>query len=326
MDNKIKCNCDFCGSEQFVNSKTYKRNLNKNNGKYKCRKCSAKDRKLYDKSFAEWGIENICKDFIDKYWDNDNNIEDPFKLSYGSGIKVWIKCQEKDYHGSYEITCNKFTTGRRCPYCNRNSGRVHKMDSIGQYILDKYGEDFLNSVCDSETKCNMFAYNKNMHTPIKWKCNKHGVYFRNGTDSITCEFRCPICSQERSESLLQEKVRKYICLLGYSLKHEYNCSIIPINPKTKHKLPFDNEIQELKLIVEVNGHQHYNIDFFHMLRANKINSTPEEEFEYCKWKDEYKKQYALEKGYEYLEIPYWTDDKEETYKKLIDKKISEIIN
>ena len=51
--------------------------------------------------------------------------------------------------------------------------------------------------------------------------------------------------------------------------------------------------------------------------------TPEEEFEYQKYKDNYKKNYALEHGYFYLEIPYWSID-DESYTNLINNKIKEI--
>ena len=110
--------------------------------------------------------------------------------------------------------------------------------------------------------------------------------------------------------------------LHYSTNHEFNCTIVPINPNTNHPLPFDNEIPELKLIIEVHGIQHYRMtDYFH----NKDGQiSMEEAFEYQKWKDNFKKNYALEQGYNYLEIPYWKV-KDDSYKKLITNKIKEIL-
>ena len=46
--------------------------------------------------------------------------------------------------------------------------------------------------------------------------------------------------------------------------------------------------------------------------------------DYKKIQDNYKKQYALDNGYYYLEIPYWTE-KDDSYKALIDNKINEIM-
>ena len=126
-------------------------------------------------------------------------------------------------------------------------------------------------------------------------------------------------------SELQDKVFNYLTKeLNYKTNTEYDCNIVPINPLTGRKLPFDNEVVDLKLIIEVHGLQHYEVTGFSMLRANQTGNTPEEEFEYRKQVDEFKKNYALENGYHYLEIPYWTKD-DESYKELINNKIKEIL-
>ena len=41
-------------------------------------------------SFAYWGIDNICDDFLEKYWDYERNTVDPWNVAYGSNKKVWI--------------------------------------------------------------------------------------------------------------------------------------------------------------------------------------------------------------------------------------------
>ena len=82
-------------------------------------------------------------------------------------------------------------------------------------------------------------------------------------------------------------------------------------------MPFDNEILELKLIIEVHGRQHY-------FEESGIWFDENYDLQKRKLYDKYKKDYALSQGYFYLEIPYWTDDEEETWKKLIDDKIKEI--
>ena len=85
-----------------------------------------------------------------------------------------------------------------------------------------------------------------------------------------------------------------------------------------------NEIIDYKLIIEVHGIQHYEITNFAKMSAKKFNTTPEYELEYLQWKDNYKKQYALDNGYYYLEIPYLAE-KDNSYKELIDNKIKEIL-
>ena len=97
-------------------------------------------------SFAQWGIDNIWEDFINKYWDYDKNTTSPWEVSYcSSSKKVWLKCQEKDYHESYNVCVNNFTSGNcRCPYCSGK--KIHPKDSLGQYIIDNFGEEFLYKI------------------------------------------------------------------------------------------------------------------------------------------------------------------------------------
>ena len=135
------------------------------------------------------------------------------------------------------------------------------------------------------------------------------------------EFRCPKCSEERDESIVEEKTKAYLEELGYEVKTEHNCTIRPINPKTRCPLPFDNEIileNGKHLIIEVHGIQHYKIDGYY-------NKT-KKELHYLQVKDRYKRIKCIQAGYEYLELPYWTFYKNNRYKKLIDNKIKEILD
>ena len=134
-------------------------------GNIECVQCS---------SFSQWGLDNMGKDFLDKYWDYEKNNKlgnDPWKISYGSRkIKIYIKCQEKDYHGSYDTTCLKFINGGRCNYCH--SKKIHSLDSFAQYLINTYGENALELYWD---------YEKNTDNP--WKLAKHS----NNTFYIKCQ-------------------------------------------------------------------------------------------------------------------------------------------
>ena len=106
--------------------------------------------------------------------------------------------------------------------------------------------------------------------------------------------------------------------------HERDCTLIVKNPLTNKELLYDNDVKiaNIRLIIEVNGEQHYSITEFTRLNAESRGVSPKEELEYQQRKDRYKKEKCLELGYEYLEIPYTAFNKEETYKILIDDKIT----
>lgn len=275
-------------------------------------------------SFAQWGIDNFGEDFLSKYWDYEKNINvNPWNILKCSHTNVLIRCQEKIYHGSYEITCNAFVNGVRCSFCG--NFKVHFLDSLGTLYPE------VLEVWSTKNKKTPYEYSPFSMELVYWKCpnNKHEDYKREIATSNQCEFRCPECVRERDESFLQEKVRLYLNTLNYTILHEDQCSIFVQNPKIKNKwgkMLFDNEIKELKLIIEVHGIQHYKISVFHYLQAKHNNTIPEYELHYQKLKDRYKRIYAKSKGYEYLEIPYWADDKKETWKDLIINKIISITN
>ena len=86
-------------------------------------------------------------------------------------------------------------------------------------------------------------------------------------------------------------------------------------------MPFDNEVPELKLIIEVHGSQHYKE------LTGKCswtgNLAPEQYLRKRKLYDRYKRLIAHINKYEYLEIPYWEFD-DDTYKQTILDKIESI--
>jgi len=284
---------------------------NGHKGVMNCRKCN---------SFAQWGIDNICKDFLEKYWDYIRNIISPWKISYGSRSKnIWLICQEKDYHESYISNCNNFINENRCPYCTNQHGKVHPLDSLGTLHSESL------NIWSDKNKKSPYEYSPYADREVWWKCpeGKHKDYKRNIANSTRCKFRCPECVEELDESILQNKIRLYLKGLDFELKHESKCTLKCYNPKTHYLLPYDNEItiNDKHIIFECNGIQHYEITNFAIMAAKKNNTTPDYELHYQKLKDRYKRIFAKSQGYFYVEIPYWADDKDETWKKLIDDKI-----
>lgn len=278
-------------------------------------------------SIAQWFIDNNLK--LEDYWDFEKNENlDSWKIAKSSGNKVWIKCQEKEYHDSYEVRCSDFIRGDRCPYCAGK--RIHPKDSFGQYIVDNYGEDFLNKIWSDKNEESPYNYSPGSKRKAWWKCldGKHDDFLRDVGGSINKDFRCPTCSKNIYSSILEKKTKKYLKELGYEVETEKNCSIKPINPKTGCVMPFDNEIElsnGKRLIIEVHGQQHYENNFYKtLLKMNEEDAN--KQLRKRKVYDRYKKAYAEHYGYEYLELPYYLFGKDDKYKEVIDQKINEILS
>ena len=332
---KILVQCDDC---ECINEVCYRDYYNRVYQKYFCSSCGKKYKNSSEPknnnekhvkkipSIAEWGMKNICEDFLDKYWDYKKNIIDPWEIPYNSHELVWYKCQKVDYHDSYQTRCSAMCSDSRCPYCGHR--KLHIQDSLGQLIIDQFGKNGINLLWSDKNKKSPFEYYRGGSQKVWWKCI-NGIHedFQKRIDTIVgVDFRCVFCSAERTHSYLQELVNSYLCEIfgNGDITHENMCSIIVKNPQTGYPMWFDNCVESLKFLVEVHGIQHYQLTGFHYQQAKITNTTPEDRFQYQQWKDQYKKQYALDHGYYYLEIPY-TAEAADKYKELIDNKIKEIL-
>lgn len=159
----------YCGNIYETVSTTF---INK---KKRCGKCC----KTYEKSFA-YHIEVKLGEPLEKYWDFEKNTLNPYHISRAGKAKVWIKCQEKDYHGSYETTRSSFIKGKKCPICAKstpNSIKIHPRDSFAQYHIDNTDPNFLDKYWDWE---------KNTVSP--WEIapcsNKHKIWIKCQNEEI----------------------------------------------------------------------------------------------------------------------------------------------
>ena len=259
-------------------------------------------------SFAQWGIDKYGEDFLEKYWDYEKNniLEiDPWRISYGSNKKVWIKCQVKDYHESNKINCGSFIRGDKCPYCTNRNGKVHKFDSLGILFPETL------SIWSSKNKKSTYEYAPFSNQKVYWKCsdNKHEDYYRSISNSNLCNFRCPECQYSKGE----EYISNYL-INNYWTKvsqDEFDNTIYKISNKYyipqkefeglvgtyNGNLSYDFYLPQYNLLIEFQGEQHERyIPGFH----NSI-----EYFEKQVEHDRRKREYAERHEIELLEIWYY---------------------
>lgn len=271
--------------------------------------------------FDVWCIENIDKNFLEKYWDYEKNFVNPHEIGKGSRKKIWIKCQENSHHGSYEVWAYCFTNMKqRCPYCSGK--KVHTTDSFGH----KFPES-VDLWSDKNDKTPFdYTYGSGKDIWLKCPCGEHEDYLTKPYRAKDHLFRCPKCSDESIKSSLQRKVETFITEeFGYEMLFEDNCNIRPVSPKMRKNstMPYDIEIPQIKLIIEVQGQQHYDITGWTKSHAKRNGITLEQELREQQERDELKKQYAIQHGYYYLAIPYWFEGFG-CYKDLIRNKIYHI--
>ena len=251
----------------------------------KCSKCN---------SFAQWGIDNIGEDFLEKYWDYGKNTISPWKVSYSSHKRVLIKCQEKEYHESYKLSCNEFTSGNRCPYCNSfaSGGKVHPLDSLGKLLEDR---GLLHLWSDKNDK-SAYEYSPFSTRQVWWKCpdKKHEDYYRKINNSNTCNFRCPECQYSRGE----EKINEY--LIKNNIKYIPQKTFNGLLGLNNGNLSYDFYLPVYNLLIEFQGIQHEK----YTRGIHKSIKNFEKQLEHDKRKKEYAKKYNIK----LLEIWYYDFD------------------
>lgn len=286
----LKCPCGRHESTAFTAIGIFHK-MRRHDRNQQCPKCN---------SFAQWGIDTLGDDFLEKYWDYEKNTENPWVLQRRSNKKIWIKCNNVDYHPSYDTDCAKFYAGQRCSYCR--GYRTVPEDSLAS----KHPE--VIDVWSCKNTISAFEVPPSSRKEVWWKCpdGKHDDYCRSVKRSKKLEFRCPECSTNKLISSYQRKAAQELNKYEYLVLHEEKCTLNPRNPVTGHKMRYDNELPEIRLIVEVHGMQHYRKDKY--FAASLSEEEQETRFINAKQRDRDKKEYAIAHGYTYLELPYKSFD------------------
>jgi len=272
----------------------------RNNGVIQCDKCN---------SFAQWGIDNICEDFLEKYWDYEKNKLNPWEINYGSNNKIiYIKCQDKKYHESYDTIPNSFTSGSRCPYCDIfASGKVHPLDSLGKLLEDKN----LLHLWSNKNKNSSYEYPPWSSKEVYWKCpeGKHKDYPRKISNSNLRDFRCPECQYSKGEERLYE-IFNYINI-SYSRQYIFN-DLLGIGGRLlKFDIStfWDKEQTKLRILIEHDGIQHFRpVRFGGISKERAI-----EKFKKQVENDIKKNLYCAKNNIQLIRIPYWEYDNIEKY-------------
>nr|DAZ34340.1 MAG TPA: endonuclease [Caudoviricetes sp.] len=187
----IKVKCPYCGKKYYVSL------INFTKKKVKCTYCC----NSYEKSFA-YHIQQELGESLNKYWDWNKNIINPYCINKNSNKKVWIKCTKTNYHESTLMTPAHFVRGDRCPYCSTRRGKVHPKDSFAQWAIDNVDKDFLTKYWSDKNILNPWKLTPQSRNKIYIYCQEKDYHNDEGGYEITCEnfykgIRCGYCGNHR---------------------------------------------------------------------------------------------------------------------------------
>lgn len=189
---------------------------------FNCQKC-ANNLKLNTTMF----IEKAKQIHGDKY--------DYTKVNYiNSNIQIIIICKD---HGEFNQIPD-FHINRKCgcPKCSNNvkSDLLEFIEKAKQIHGNKYCYSHVNYI--------------NNYTNVIITCKNHGEFLQSPDLHINKKCGCPNCIN-KTEFKFFEKMRE----LYPTIKRQYKVEWC----KNKLCLPFDFAIEELKIIIELDGEQHF---------------------------------------------------------------------
>ena len=170
-----------------------------------------------------------------------------------------------------------------CPKCNRKHSAKLRAE-----LQKKPTEQFIEEA--EKALGNTFDYSKvnyiNNKTDIEIICKMHGSFWQRPDHHLKDFCGCPKCKASGPEQVI----------ISYLDSNNINYEFQKSFKKCKFikELPFDFYIPCVNLLIEYQGEQHYK-----EMRFDGSNLT------YRQKCDKIKKDFALNNGFNFLEIPYW---------------------
>ena len=195
---------------------------------------------------------------IDEIWDWKKNNElgiNPYNLTYGSSKKIWIKCQNKKYHGSCEVACKHFHNGSGCPYCFHIHGKVHYFDSLG-FLYHNVAKMIVEDKRNNLTYIDTYSICPLSEKRYYYKCLKCGKYSDKAVQLnvlVKNLTSCKFCSDGISIP------NKFMTNILNQLNIDFITELSSKKFSGKNYFYYDFYLPKYNMIIEINGLQHYEI-------------------------------------------------------------------
>ena len=257
-----------------------------------CPYCCRGNKQLCEKQDCQPCFENsFASHGKSKYWSEKNGDVTPRHLCKMSGNKYWFKCECGHDFKSTLGQINGQNTW--CPYCSNPPKQLCEKEnckscfekSFASHEKSKYWSDKNGHVKPRQVfKSSSTKY---------WFDSDCGHQFNSNLNNITgVNSWCPICVNKTEKKIYEQLLQSYPNIISQFRANWCKSQI------TSRILPFDFVLEEQKVIIELDGRQH-----FIQVRNWK---TPEEQFK----NDQYKEKCANENGYSIIRIiqeDVWND-------------------
>jgi very-short-patch-repair endonuclease len=251
---KAGCWCSYCFGDKLCND-------------INCNSC-------FEKSFASHEKA--------KCW-SEKNDKCPRELSLNSQKKYLFKCDKCDHE--FDATLSHINRERWCPYCFNPPLKLCSGNTCNHCFNNSFASYDTEKVkCWSErNKTNPRNVFKKARGKYWFKCETCSHEFESALYSVSIGAWCSICKNKTEKKLYKILSEKYNTI--YQSRYDW-C----MNTETNKHFPFDYELLDYKIIIELDGDQHF--------RQVWNWKSPEESLK----RDLYKMDKANENGYTVIRL------------------------
>ena len=214
-----------------------------------------------------------------EFWDYVKNEKTPVEVFKNCNKKFWFNCDDCEH--SFDTTLAHVTNGGKwCPFCaNRKLCELDCTRCFEKSFARHPKAEFWSDRNENKPR-DVF---KGSGTKFWFDCGECKHSFDTTLGNVTSHNNwCPMCKNKTEKMFLKWFKNNYTHVIKHQVKYDW-C-------KNIRHLPFDFSVESLKLIIEIDGPQHF--------RQISNWQSPEITQE----RDEYKTQTALENGYNIVRI------------------------
>jgi hypothetical protein len=270
-----------CIRHDSIFQQTPQSHLNKNG----CPICGREGTAAYQRSNTKDFTEKLKNLYGEKY--------DYSRIDYlGNRIKIWLKCNIHDEWNKV-IPSVVLNGSGGCPKCSieiKSRKRKSNTADFTEKAKSIHGDRYTYDLVVYET-----ARGK-----VSIKCVEHNKIFKMTPNLHLSGSGCPWCNRSKMENEIEKILNEF--------KIEYVQQKTFKDCKYKNKLRFDFYLPQYNTVIEYNGKQHYEPIEFYGGKKKFIERNI---------RDMIKRNYCKKYGINFIEIPYWMENKIEKYIKNI---------
>lgn len=145
-------------------------------------------------SFEQFCVDNNYQELLN-LWDYELNHKTPDNISKSTSEKVWLKCPRGLHESSYVYLGNitkAYAKNQNCCIC-------HRCNSIGQYIIDNYGQDYLDKIWSDKNTVSYLDIEKSSKLHLWLRCLNDDTHpdYDLSANNFHKSHSCPYCSGKR---------------------------------------------------------------------------------------------------------------------------------